>query len=528
VPPSGWGVYREKTAPSQRAIPALQGGHEQLSPPLIPRISAGAFLVETNMADQSRADICIVGAGALGIALAQYANGLGARVTLVDRGPPEPADGPGQALRLSALQASAAHAHGMRHSDIFGLAGADPKIRMKAVQERAAALAGEQAVMSDRERLGALGIEIIGGPAAFVDQNSLRVGDIQIRPRSVLLALGGTNQAPAIPGLDQIAYFTPDTILDNNRKLTHLLVIGGSETAVSLAQSFSRLGAEVTLVPQGRLLPGLDRELLSILIQSLAEEGIRVMDEAHVGEIIPRAQGTGALVDLQSGKREALDVSHVLVATAPQADLSALMPEKGRLQRAAAPSSLYVRGPLGETSNRRIRLAGAAAGISQYHHALSHGRAVVEALLFGAPLEKLAPRPALVMTAPPLAQIGRLSMPDGRAPRVQNLLRASLVENEQARALSMPRGLVKVLLSQDGQIVGAGAVGPGAPEMMALLSLAMEKRLALADLSRLSLPHPSLLSAITVLAEAAGGLKPPSRSTQRWRAARRWVSLRAW
>lgn len=479
-----------------------------------------------NMADQSRADLCIVGAGALGIALAQYAIGLGARVTLVDRGEPEPADGSGQALRLSALQASAARAHGMRNADAFGLANADPKIRMKAIQERAAALADEQAVMTDRERLGALGIEIIRGAVSFVDQNSLLVGDIQIRPRAMLLALGGSSLVPAIPGLDQIGYFTPDTILDNNRKLTHLLVIGGGEDALSLAQIFSRLGAEVTLVPQGGLLPGQDREIVAILAAALADEGVRILDGARVSEIVPRAQGTGVLVDMASGETEALDVSHVLVAMGPQADLSGLRPEKARLQATPGPAGQYGRGPLGETANRRVRVVGAAAGIGQYHHALSHGRAVVEALLFGAPVEKLAPQPVLVMTDPPLAQIGTLSAPNRRSPRGQNLLRASLVENEQARALAMPQGLVKVLLSQDGRILGAGACGPGAPEMVAAMALAMEKRLALSDLVRLSLPQPSLLAALTVLGEAAAALRPPSRSVLRWRAVRRlWVSF---
>ncbi|MBE7733255.1 FAD-dependent oxidoreductase [Devosia faecipullorum] len=476
------------------------------------------------MTDQIRPDLCIVGAGALGIALAQYAKGLGARVTLVDRGEQEPGDGPQQSLRLAALQASAACAHALRHAGEFGLANADPKVRMKAVQERAAVLAAEQAPMTSRDRLTALGIEIVGGAAAFQDSNSLLVGGINIRPRGVILALGASPFIPAIPGLDRIDYFTPDSILENNRKLTHLLVIGGDAAALSLAQALARLGSEVTLVPQGGILPGCDAEITAMLVAALTAEGVRIVDGGSVREILPRAQGTGAVVDLASGESEALDLSHVLVAMGRSADLSPLQPEKARLRVVSASSGQYGRGVLGETSNRRVRLVGAAAGFEQWNHALAHGRAVVETALFGAPLEKLAPQPFLVLTDPPLAQIGRLAAPAKRD-HGGHLLRASLVENEQARALGVSEGLVKVVLASDGQIKGAGLIGPGALEMAALLALAMEKRLGLASLARLSLPSPNPLDNIVALGAEAAALRPVSPWTRRWRQARRWGTV---
>ncbi|WIY52175.1 FAD-dependent oxidoreductase [Devosia sp. YIM 151766] len=473
------------------------------------------------MADQSRPDLCVVGAGALGIALAQYARRLGARVTLVDRGPPEPGDGPQQALRLAALQASAARAHAIRHAAALGLGEVEPKISMKAVRERASAAALEQAPMVDRDRLTALGIDIVRGAFSFIDQNSLLVGDIQVRPRSIILALGASCPVPAIPGLDQIDYFTPDTILDNNRKLTHLLVIGGDAAAFSLAQIFARLGSEVTLVPQGAALPDYDQDLAAILLTTLAGEGIRILDGARIEEIVPRSQGTGALVELSSGEREALDISHVLVSQAGHADLEALMPEKARLRPGRDIAGQYALGPLGQTSNRRIRVVGAAAGIDQWHHAISHGRAVVETLLLGSPVAKLAPQPRLVPTDPPLAQIGMLPANNGKALPGHHLLRASLVENEQARALGGAQGLAKALIAPNGNIAGAGFVGPGAAEMAAMSGVAMEKNIALAALAHLSLPHPSLIDSLAGLGESAAFLKPVPLWTRRWRAARR-------
>ncbi len=477
------------------------------------------------MADHIQPDLCVVGAGALGIALAQHGKSLGARVTLVDRGPPEAGDGPQQKLRLAALQASAARAHAIRHGDMVGLSRTEPKISMKLVQERAKAVAEVQSSVTAHERLTALGIEVLRGAACFVDQNALMVGDIQIRPRSIVLALGGAVEPLPIPGLDQIDYFTPDSILDNARKLTHLLVIGGNAEAIGLAQAFARLGSEVTLVPQGPLLPAYDPEATAILFDALGAEGVRIMAGATIREILPRAQGTGVVVDLASGEETALDVSHVLLAGPVRADLSSLLPEKARLRAADGSVRQYERGALGQTSNRRVRLAGAAAGIIDWSHALAHGRAVVEQLVMGAPANTLAPQPHLVMTDPPLAQIGRIA---GRARKARaggSLLRASLAENQQARASGMAEGLVKVELSTQGHVLGAALVGPGAAEMAAVLALAQQRAIPLHALAGLSLPDPNLLSSVVSLGEQAAALQPVSPWAIRWRGAKRLVSF---
>ena len=469
------------------------------------------------MADHIRPDLCVVGAGALGIALAQHGRSLGAQVTLVDRGVPEVGDGPQQNLRLAALQASAARAHGMRHADALGLGRAEPKISMRLVQERAKALAEAQSVMTSHERLAALGIEMLRGATTFIDQNTLMVGDIQIRPRTIVLAPGGVAQLPPIPGLERIDFFTADSILENARKLTHLLVIGGTGTALGLAQAFARLGSEVTLVPHGPLLPAHDPEAAALLFEALGAEGVRIMAGANVREILPRAQGTGVVVDTSGGDEVALDVSHVLVATDVVPDLASLLPEKARLRAAD--------GLLGETSNRRIRLVGAAAGINEWPYALAQGRAVVEHALFGTSGARLTPQPHLVMTDPPLAQNGRIA---GRARRARAggaLLRASLAENEQARASGMAEGLAKVEISGDGKLLGAALVGPGAAEMAAVLALAQQRDIPLHALSGLCLPDPNLLASVVSLGEQAAALRPVSRWAKRWRAARRLVAF---
>lgn len=454
-----------------------------------------------DMAETSRPELCIVGAGALGIELAQHARRLGATVTLVDRGFVEPGDGPQRAMRVAALVASAAGADQMRAGPALGLGAVDPKISMKAVQERAREVGANHAPLNSHERLAGLGITVVAGTTHFADAASLMVGDIQIRPQAIVLAVGNDPVVPAVPGLEEAGFFTPDSLLENSRKLTHLLVIGSDAEALALAQAYARLGSAVTLVPQGWALGGYDVEAASILIQALSEEGVRILDGGVVRSIQPRSQGIGAVVDMPEGGEISLDLSHVLVCHGHAARLDALKPDIAKLRPLRGQMGRYALGTLGQTSNRRVRVVGAAAGMDQWHHALSHGRSVVEALVLGAPRRRPSVQPRLVMTEPALAQIGRLPTDPGKLAQGHGLHRANLAENELLRAQGRGGGLVKVLTDAKGRMVGASLVGPGAAEMAGVLALAMDQGMVLDGLAELCVPNPSLMASLVALGE---------------------------
>src|SRR5690606_32913732 len=135
------------------------------------------------MADLARPDLCIIGAGALGIALARYARSSGAEVLLVDRGRPEPGDAWALSVALTGLKRSAEAVRLVSRGDDFGFQSEAPKVRLKAVQERLGRLRAAWAAENSFERLEGLGIEVVSGPTRFADASTLTVGDIRLKPR---------------------------------------------------------------------------------------------------------------------------------------------------------------------------------------------------------------------------------------------------------------------------------------------------------------------------------------------------------
>ncbi|MCY1532532.1 hypothetical protein D9M68_678130 [compost metagenome] len=57
------------------------------------------------------------------------------------------------------------------------------------------------------------------------------------------------------------------------------------------------------------------------------------------------------------------------------------------------------------------------------------------------------------------------------------------------------------MVNAGGDLIGAALLGPDAAETVAMLALAMARRLPLSDLARLALPQPSLTQVLVTLAE---------------------------
>ena len=458
------------------------------------------------MADFLKPDLCVIGAGALGTALAIAARQQGLEVVLVPR-PRDAANDPtAGSLRRAAFMASATQAQSLRDASRLGLGNAEPKPNFRTIAERADAIADAVAARDTDKRLAALGVAVLAHDAVFLDRNTLRCGDASIRPRQFALAMGSQPIIPALPGLDDVSYFTPDNIGDNLRKLSHLVVIGGEPAALELAQAFCRLGSMVTLVPQGGLLPGFDPELVAILLRDLRQEGLVILDDAEVSAINKRSQGTG--IALKRGEDEdSLDVSHILVAMGRVPDLDVGLLDQAKLRRNRVSADRLLLGDDGQTSNARITAIGGAAGSDQTHIALRQASLLVDRLL-GRGTGRLDPDtlPRLIGTQPSLTQFGPLQAMVTRPGQL--VLRSNLAENEAVRAQGLTQGVAKVITNANGVITAAGMLGQGAGEIAAVLALAIANGIKLGDLAQLALPQPSVAAALLDLADQFQAQRP--------------------
>jgi len=448
------------------------------------------------MAEFSAPDICVIGAGAGGLAVATGARASGASVVLIEKRAIGGDAFNSSSLAARALAAAARRANYLRTAAPFGIANDEPKINARGVFDHVHAVVEGVAADVTAERLRAQGIELITAEARFVDRKTVEAGDRLIRARHFVIATGSKPVIPEIAGLDSVPYFTSATIFDNPRKLTHLVIIGGGSVGIELAQAFRRLGGDVTVVDIATPLADRDPELVEIALRRLIDEGVAIRPDTTVTGVQMRSLGIGVSIRSGDGVEEVLDASHILVATGRLPNLDGIELLKGGMQwyqKNGSPHLLLRRGL--RTSNRRIYAVGDVAGGEQYTQtAIYQARLVVQNALFGLPRRNDPSRvPSAIFTDPELAEIG-LTEPEARRKRGDDyrVLRYSFAENDRARVERETYGLVKLITDRSGKLLGAGIVGTGAAEMISLFALAIGNGLSISDFRNFVAPYPTL------------------------------------
>jgi pyruvate/2-oxoglutarate dehydrogenase complex dihydrolipoamide dehydrogenase (E3) component len=455
-------------------------------------------------------DLCVIGAGAGGLAVAAGAAQMGASVVLIERG-----EMGGDCLNAGcvpskSLIAAAKLAHQWRQGHEFGICYAPPAIDFAAVGESVAQVIGRLAPNDSVERFERLGVKVLQAEASFTDPRTVLAGDIEVRARRFVIATGSSPATPAIPGLGAVPYWTNETIFANRRLPEHLIVIGGGAVGVELAQAHHRLGADVTLIDAGPILPRDDPELVGVLTDALTAEGFVLRPSTGIAAI--DTEDDRVTVALSDGER--VRGSHLLVAAGRR-------PNTDRLNLSAANIALTAAGIAVDarlrTSNRRVYAIGDVAGGPQFTHiALYHAGIVIRNALFRLPARvNYAALPWVTYSDPELAHVG---MSEAVARDVHGdkirVLRWNFAENDRAQTERETIGMVKIITTAKGRILGAAILGTGAGDQIAIWALAIAQRLKIGAIANLIVPYPTRGEAGK---RAAGSFYTPSLFSPRTR-----------
>ncbi len=115
----------------------------------------------------------------------------------------------------------------------------DLQVDMKKIKERKDAVVGRSGV--EKWMRGLENCEVIQGHARFSAPHTVVVNDKTLASGKIFINVGGRARIPAIPGLDQVPYFTNSNIMDIDFLPPHLLILGGGAVGLELAQMYRRV-----------------------------------------------------------------------------------------------------------------------------------------------------------------------------------------------------------------------------------------------------------------------------------------------
>lgn len=464
------------------------------------------------------ANVVVIGAGSAGLVSSIIAAGAKAKVILIEKHQMG-----GDCLNTGcvpskAIIRSARIADYIKRAAEFGIDGASGQVNFPKVMERIQSVVKAIEPHDSVERYTSLGVECVAGEAMITSPWTVQVGERTITTKSIVLATGARPFVPPIPGLDQVEYLSSDSLWDLRELPKRLLVLGAGPIGCELAQSFARLGAQVTVVDQAqRIMPREDEDVAELVMERFTREGVRVLTGYKAASFAREELGGVLNVEGKDGSM-ALHFDKVLIAIGRKANVEGFGLEALKMpisQRGTIEVNEYL-----QTVYPNIYACGDVAGPYQFTHMASYQAwfAVLNAMLGGLKKFRINYKvvPWATFTDPEVARVG-LSEQEAKEQGIEyDLTRYGIDDLDRAIADSEAHGFVKVLTAPGSdRILGATIVGYHAGELLTEFVLAMTHGLGLKKIAATTHIYPTLSEANRFTANA-------------WRSARIPTNLLPW
>jgi len=431
-------------------------------------------------------NIVVIGGGSAGLVTSYIAAAVKAKVTLIEK---HKMGGdclntgcvPSKALIKSSKLVSMT-----KRSKEFGIKQMHADFEFSDVMERIQGVVATVEPHDSIERYTELGVNVVTGTAKIISPWEVEVqtadGVQVVSARSIIIAAGARPLVPPIPGLDKIDYLTSDNVWDLRDKPKRMVVLGGGPIGCELAQSFNRLGIEVTQVEMApRLMIREDVDVSEVVTANFIKEGIAVK-LGHTAKEFIIENGEKILLAEHQGEQVRIPFDQVLLAIGRVANTSGYGLEELGVElsdrRTVAINAFQ------ETNFPNIYACGDVSGPYQFTHTAAHQAwyASVNAL-FGS-FKKFKTDYSIIpwatFTDPEVARVG-LNEQEAKEQNIAYELSVYGIDDlDRAIADGEAHGFVKVLtVPSKDKILGVTIVGEHSGDLIAEFVLAMKYNLGL-------------------------------------------------
>ncbi len=457
----------------------------------------------TNPTPTGKYNLVVVGAGTAGLVSAAGAAGLGAKVALVERtllG--------GDCLTVGCvpskgvIRASRA-AYDVRDGDKFGVhLGLAPIVNFSEAMERMRNLRAGISKNDSAHRFTELGVDVFIGHGIFIDPSTLEVDGTRLEFDRAVIATGARSSDLSTPGLKEAGYYTNETIFTLTDLPRRLVVVGAGPIGCELAQSFQRLGSQVTLITHGpKILPKEDRDAAEIVRKQLELDGMSILYNTELKHVEVKDQEKVLLLSV-NGKEEEMVSDAILVGVGRTPNVDGLGLEAAGVNYSKI--GVEVDDRL-RTTNPRIYAAGDICSRFKFTHAADAMARIVLAnsFFFGRRKVTTLVIPWCTYTDPEIAHVGYYEAEAKAAGLQVSTITESLSHVDRAILDGENEGLARIHYeSKSGKILGGTIVARHAGEMISELTLAMTTGQKIGTLASTIHPYPTQAEVLKKIGDA--------------------------
>lgn len=336
------------------------------------------------------------------------------------------------------------------------------------------------------------GVEVISGEATIqgrAEDGTITIicGETTYEAAHLLLCTGSETVIPPIPGLQETAYWTSREALQSKELPASLVIIGGGVIGMEFASFFNSMGTEVHVVEMlDKILGPMDRELSDQLQAEYAKRGVKF----YLGHKVTAVR-EGAVTVEKAGETSTIQGEKILLSVGRRPvtkdfglETLALEPFRNGIQ-----VNEYM-----QTSVPNVYACGDITAFSLLAHtAVSEAEVAIDHILGKNRSMSYKAIPGVVYTNPEIAGVG-ITEEDVQAAGVPYTVKKIpmafsgrfVAENEQGN------GVCKLILAEDGTVIGAHLLGNPASELIVIAGLAIEKGMKADELKAIVFPHPTV------------------------------------
>jgi len=364
-----------------------------------------------------------------------------------------------------------------KKSDVFGIETSDLRINFKKIQDRKNKIIQQ---LHSGMQFMLKGIDFKTQGAQIISPEEIKIGEESIKTKFILIATG--SKPIELKGLefDSQRILSSDDILNLEDIPASLLIIGGGVIGCEFANLFSNLGSGVTIAEKmPQLLPGEDRDIAKKIEAVFKKKGIKINTNTDAHSL-----------DLK-------DYKLILVCVGRIAKIDALGLEKigVSLEKTRVITDEYLK-----TNIPNIYAAGdCTSKVMLAHFAAYQGSVAAENIAHPQnPLKADNTNiPNCIFTEPQIASIG-LKEEEAASKGIDiNIKKFDFLGSGMARILDETDGFIKIISdNKTDEILGASIIGPGATELIGILTLAVSTHLKVREIRKTIFAHPTLSEAI--------------------------------
>ncbi len=449
-------------------------------------------------------NLVVIGAGTAGLVTAAGAAGLGAKVALIEQHLMG-----GDCLNVGCvpsktiIRSSRAVADQNNASPLGVHPTSPPQVDFVSVMARMRKLRAQISPNDSAQRFKNLGVDVFLGAGRFKNDKEIEVDGKILKFKKAVIASGARALEPLVPGLSEAGFLTNETVFSLTEQPKRLAVIGGGPIGCELAQSFHRLGSEVTVLHKNaHLLDREDQEAADIIQKAFIKEKINLALNVTITRVEKNASGKTIHYTID-GKSQSVVVDEILIGAGRAPNVENLNLDAVHV-RYDKRTGVKVNDHL-KTTNPNIYAAGDVCMNWKFTHAAdAAARIVIQNTLFcGRKKLSSLVMPWCTYTDPEIAHVGLYERDAHKAGFDTQTFVTHLKDVDRAITDGETDGFVKIHVKKGSdKILGATVVSKHAGDMISELTLAITAGVGLGKISGVIHPYPTQAEAIKRTADA--------------------------